>query len=67
MDIYNPYCPHCAVEIDFFDHCDSYDDGDLIVCVARGTCPKCGKRFMWNDVYKLDSFQDVEEVNWTER
>ena len=28
---YNPYCPHCAVELDFDDHYDMYDDGDAII------------------------------------
>ena len=28
---YNPYCPHCAVELDFDDHYDVYDDGDAII------------------------------------
>ena len=61
MDAYNPYCPHCAVEIDFTEHIDQYDDGDVIVCVARGVCPCCKKFYRWEDVYTLHSFQNVEE------
>lgn len=61
MNGYNPYCPHCAVELDFTEHIDSYDNGDAIICVARGQCPECKKWFRWEDVYVLHSFQNVEE------
>ena len=67
MDAYNPYCPDCGVELDFFDHYDECDEGDIVLFRARGTCPKCRKHYLWNDVYKLAGFQDVEEYDWTER
>lgn len=61
MDTYNPNCPNCGVELDFFDHYDCSDDGDIILCMARGTCPRCGKKYTWEDVYRLDGFQNLEE------
>lgn len=61
MDQYNPNCPNCGTELDFIDHIDTYDSGDLIVCVARGSCPNCNKSFRWDDVYELKGFQNVEE------
>lgn len=59
---YNPYCPHCAVELDFDDHYDMYDDGDAIIVKAMGHCPKCRKNFKWEDIYTLCDFQDLEET-----
>ena len=61
MDQYNPNCPNCGIELDFIEHFDSYDSGDIIVCMARGTCPHCNKNYRWEDVYKLSNFQWVEE------
>ena len=58
---YNPYCPHCGIELDFDDHNDMYDDGDAVICYATGHCSKCGKRFKWEDVYTLCAFQNLEE------
>lgn len=58
---YNPYCPHCGVELDFDDHYDMYDDGDLIIVKAYGHCPECKKEFRWEDVYHLSGFQNLEE------
>lgn len=58
---YNPYCPHCAVELDFIEHFDWYDEGDIIFCRASGKCPRCEKKYKWDDVYRLDGFQNVEE------
>lgn len=61
-DNYNPYCPHCGVELDFDDHYDMYEDGDCIIVKAIGSCPNCRKSFRWEDIYVLHSFQDLEEV-----
>lgn len=61
-DNYNPYCPHCGVELNFDDHYDMYDDGDCIIVKAIGCCPNCRKNFRWEDVYVLHSFQELEEV-----
>lgn len=58
---YNPNCPYCKVELDFDDHYDMYDDGGTIICRAIGHCPKCGKRFKWEDLYTFCGFQDFVE------
>lgn len=62
-DNYNPYCPHCGVELNFDDHYDMYDDGDRIIVKAIGCCPNCRKNFRWEDVYVLQCFQELEEVD----
>ena len=62
-DNYNPYCPHCGVELNFDDHYDMYDDGDRIIVKAIGCCPNCRKIFRWEDVYVLQCFQELEEVD----
>ena len=61
MDICNPICPHCGVEIDFFEHYDCYDDSDVTLCFATGQCPRCLRKYDWTDVYKWAGFQDLEE------
>lgn len=58
----NPFCTHCGIELDYFDYYDSYDDGELIICRARGECPRCHKKYEWEDVYALIRYQEVEEV-----
>ena len=58
---YNPDCPYCDTEIDFDEHIDFYDEGDEIFCVAIGHCSSCGRKYRWEDVYKLDRFQNLEE------
>ena len=60
-DNYNPYCPHCGVELNFDDHYDMYDDGDRIIVKAIGCCPNCRKNFRWGDVYILQCLQELEE------
>ena len=62
-DNYNPYCPHCGVELNVDDHYDMYEDGDRIIVKAIGCCPNCRKNFRWEDVYVLQSFQELEEVD----
>ena len=58
---YNPNCPHCAYELEFDHHCDMYDDGANIIVKTIGHCSNCGKRFKWEEVYALFTFQDLEE------
>ena len=58
---YNPYCPHCGVELDFDDHYDMYDDGDIIIVKAYGHCSCCKTKYRWEDIYSLTGFRDVEE------
>lgn len=58
----NPFCPYCGIALDCFDHYNSYDDGDFIVCNARWACPCCHKKYEWEDVYALIRYQEVEEV-----
>ena len=62
-DNYNHYCTHCGVELNFDDHYDMYDDGDRIIVKAIGCCPNCRKNFRWEDVYVLQCFQELEEVD----
>lgn len=61
MDTFNPNCPECGIELDFVEHFDSYDEGDVIICAARGKCTRCGKKYQWDDVYELRGFQNLEE------
>lgn len=56
-----PSCPHCGCALNFFDHCDCYDDGDTTLFFARGNCPKCHRNYRWTDVYKLSHIEDLEE------
>ena len=59
---YNPTCPNCGTDLDFDDHYDMYDEGDVIICKVHGHCPHCKKNYQWEDVYALDGFQCLEET-----
>lgn len=56
-----PKCT-CGEEIEF--ERDEFFDGDsnIILQRAYGHCPKCGKKYRWNDVYILKNFSDLEET-----
>ena len=64
MNDNRPICPHCVVEIPYDDMTDDYFDTSTYEVNWRGTCPVCGKRFIWKEVYcysRLDDFE--EEIN----
>ena len=61
--LYNPVCPNCGTELEFDDHYDMYDDGDLILCFAYGHCPNCKKKYQWKDIYSFRGFDDLEETD----
>lgn len=61
-----PSCPHCGCTLIFFEHYDCYDDADEMLCFADGYCPQCRREYRWTDVYKLNRFEDLEEVNKNE-
>ena len=64
IDIHTPYCSYCHTPLELFDHESSYDDTDATICYAHGTCPRCKRKYTWEDVYVFDHFQNVEEYDW---
>ena len=56
-----PKCT-CGEEIEF-ERDEFFDgDSDIILQRAYGYCPKCGKKYRWNDVYILKDFSDLKEI-----
>ena len=62
MALYNPDCPYCDIEIDFEEHTDVEDEGGEIICRATGQCSQCKRFFMWDDIYVLKTFINLEEL-----
>jgi hypothetical protein len=58
-----PTCPYCGCNLTFFEHYDCYDEEDQALLFADGDCPQCYREYRWTDVYKLNRFEDLEEVN----
>lgn len=59
---FNPYCPNCGKEIEFLEHYDLSDEGDIIIANATGRCEECGTDYIWKDIYVLQSFEDLEKL-----
>lgn len=59
---FNPDCPNCGKEIEFLEHYDLSDEGDLISATATGRCEECGADYIWKDIYVLQSFEDLEKL-----
>lgn len=56
-----PKCT-CGEEIEF-ERDEFFDgDSDIILQRAYGHCPKCEKKYRWNDVYILKDFSDLKEI-----
>ena len=60
--MFNPKCPYCNEEIDFYEHYDIEDDCAEIYCRASGECPECHKSFKWIEVFVLKEFMELEEI-----
>lgn len=58
-----PSCPQRRCTLIFFEHYDCYDDADKALFFADGHCPKCRREYRWTDVYTLNRFEDLEEVD----
>ena len=50
---FNPCCPNCGKEIEFLEHYDLSDEGDLIIAYATGYCEECFINYKWKDIYTL--------------
>lgn len=59
---FNPNCPNCGKEIEFLEHYDLSDEGDIIIATATGRCEECGADYIWKDIYVLQSFEDLEKL-----
>lgn len=58
----NPYYPNCGEEIEFYEHYDLSDEGDIIIAYATGYCEGCGTNYKWEDIYSLANFEGLEEI-----
>lgn len=59
-----PICPHCATEVTYDEMIDESFDTSTYEVNMRGTCPVCGRRFTWKEVYRYSQMEDFkEEIN----
>ena len=61
-----PVCPYCGCNLIFFEHYDCYDEEDQAFLFADGDCPQCHREYRWIDAYKLNHFENLEEINKNE-
>ena len=61
MNDNHPICLHCVVEIPYDDMTDDYFDTSVYEVNWRGTCPVCGRRFIWKKVYHYSHLDYFEE------
>lgn len=55
-----PECLECKAELEFYDTIETYVDGDIIIIHEVGHCPKCRKKYKWEDVYEFSHFENLE-------
>ena len=56
-----PECLECGTELEFDNTLDQYSDADVVVFYEIGHCPKCKKAYKWKDIFKFETFEDLEE------
>lgn len=56
-----PECIYCQTELELDDHIDADIDCDEVRSKAVGHCPKCGKDFMWYEIYRFEKITDLSE------
>ena len=57
-----PECKYCNVELEFDDTIDEDTDESEVAMKEIGHCPKCGKDYVWFDIYKYSHYKGLEEV-----
>ena len=56
-------CPHCDNLLGAVDHYDVYEaDVDTTIYYATGRCYVCGKNYRWEEVFKYNHFENLEEI-----
>jgi primosomal protein N' len=56
-----PKCPHCEVELEYEERINDQNCGDYYYETWHGYCPKCKKRFYWDEVYNFSRCDNLEE------
>jgi len=58
-----PKCPYCNEELEYTGlRRNSQNEGDYYYETWEGYCPKCNKRFYWDEVYIFSCCDNLEEV-----
>ena len=55
-------CPNCGNIIHDTEPVDSEWCDNRCYDTVEGTCPNCGKRWMWTEVYTFAHIIDVQEI-----
>ena len=56
-------CPYChSFDLRATNFLDSEYAYGFYYNVVEGTCPDCGKSWRWVDVFTLDHYENIEEI-----
>lgn len=55
-----PVCLDCGTELEYDATYDQESDAEEIICYELGHCPKCKKAYKWKDIFKFETFEDLE-------
>jgi hypothetical protein len=57
-----PQCPHCQVDLDYYEECD-YEYGDTeYIATCTGRCPICEEDYKWEEVYKFEEVKNFRRI-----
>ena len=56
-------CPNCKDIVRATDTIDTEWYDNKYYDLVEGTCPNCGKRWSWTEVYIFDYDTDIREIN----
>ena len=55
-----PKCT-CGEELKFDSYLDLWSDGDVAIMINVGYCPKCNKKYRWQDHFVLSHWDKLKE------
>lgn len=55
-------CYNCDCYLDYDEMEDESFEGCFAISTWRGCCPECGRVFRWKEHYKLNKFDELEEM-----
>lgn len=59
---YIPRCPNCDEELEYTDFYFGEVDGDCAYFDANGYCPKCGRKYKWEEVFEIVEVRNYVQI-----